>query len=48
VYAKLKQMADIPNVLRPLLGKVVLPLLGERRKASILAVTADGGLTVRR
>eukprot|EP00611_Tribonema_gayanum_P029016 TRINITY_DN764_c0_g2_i1.p1 TRINITY_DN764_c0_g2~~TRINITY_DN764_c0_g2_i1.p1 ORF type:complete len:349 (-),score=121.04 TRINITY_DN764_c0_g2_i1:555-1601(-) len=45
-YKRLKTMSDMPNVVRPLLARI-LDLLGHRRHASLLKVTRSGGLNVK-
>ncbi|CAM9904681.1 unnamed protein product [Pylaiella littoralis] len=46
-YASLRQMAGLPNFLRPVLGWVLRNVLGDERRASILAITRNKGLSVR-
>jgi len=46
MYNSLKAIADLPNVLRPVV-RLLLGFLGENRKRHMLSCTRSGGLTVR-
>eukprot|EP00903_Cladosiphon_okamuranus_P006578 g6426.t1 len=46
-YASLRMIASIPNFVRPLLAWVLRNVAGDERKASILGVTRNKGLSVR-